>query len=68
MSLYSKSDLYLIAKESGFIRDNLEKEEAFVEEFNNQKYLPELLFDDKAIIERIRKHPMALWKTRKRLR
>lgn len=45
-----------------------EKEKAFVEEFNNQKYLPELLFDDKAIIERIREHPMALWKTRKRLR
>jgi predicted nucleotidyltransferase component of viral defense system len=43
-----------------------ENEELFVEKFNQGIYQPDLLFDDDAIITRIEKHPMALWKTRKR--
>ena len=42
-----------------------EDEKKFIEEFNNNNYRPELLFDDKDIVERIKDHPMAIWKTRK---
>lgn len=45
--------------------NNDEKE--FVEEFNKKSYQPELLFGDPGIIERIKDHPMAIWKTLKRL-
>jgi len=38
----------------------------FIENFNNGIYHPDLLFDDKLIIERIRKHPLAVWKTKTR--
>lgn len=40
-----------------------DNEKEYVTSFNNRNYLPELLFDDKTIIERIQNHPMALWKT-----
>lgn len=108
MNSYNKQALDILAKEQGFIRDNLEKvmrlveilnyfhnsnllskslvlkgekaktkvknflsdllvltdkEKEYVVRFNNRSYHPELLFDDKVIIERIQKHPMALWKT-----
>jgi len=42
-----------------------ENEKLFVEQFNQKEYCPELLFDDKDILERIKDHPMAIWKTRK---
>ena len=35
---------------------------SFWKEFSKGKYRPELLFDDPEILERIRNHPMALWK------
>ena len=38
-------------------------ERLFVENFNQGVYQPELLFEDDAIIERIKEHPMAVWKT-----
>ncbi len=38
------------------------EEEEFLKQFKNKKYIPELLFEDKRIIRRIEKHPMALWK------
>lgn len=41
-----------------------DNEKKFIEEFNSQRYLPDLIFEDLAIIERIREHPMAIWKTR----
>lgn len=34
----------------------------FIHEFEKGSYLPELLFDEVDIINRINKHPMALWK------
>ena len=37
-------------------------EQLFLTRFANKDYKPELLFDDHAILERIKKHPMALWK------
>lgn len=33
-----------------------------LDRFENKEYLPELLFKDKDIIDRIKMHPMALWK------
>lgn len=37
-------------------------ERKFLDEFKAKKYRPELLFNDSAIIDRIKEHPMALWK------
>jgi len=39
-------------------------EKEFIAKFECGEYNPELLFEDKNIQERIRNHPMALWKTR----
>jgi hypothetical protein len=39
-----------------------EQEIDYIDCFIAKKYRPELLFEDKAIVERISKHPMALWK------
>lgn len=98
MNSYNKQAFDIIAKEQGFIRDNLEKvmrlveilnyfhdspllskslvlkggtamtesEKEYVREFNDKKYIPELLFEDKEMVNRIKFHPMALWKTRSR--
>ena len=41
-----------------------DREKKFVEEFNKHNYQPQLLFDNEEIIERIKNHPMAIWKTR----
>ena len=43
-----------------------ESEKEYVRKFNGKKYIPELLFEDKVIVDRIIFHPMALWKTRSR--
>ena len=44
---------------------SLEQDELkFIDEFRNKKYCPEILFDDDNIVERIKEHPMALWKIR----
>ncbi len=40
------------------------EEMQFINEFGQKHYQPELLFDDGVILERIMKHPMALWKIR----
>ena len=40
------------------------EEKAFLDRFENGEYIPELLFEDEKILERIKNHPMALWKTR----
>lgn len=42
-------------------RDELE----FWQSFNNKEYLPNLLFPDDEFLDRIKNHPMAIWKTRK---
>ena len=41
------------------IGDNIKK---FYDKFQKGIYEPELLFDDKEIIERIKEHPMIMWK------
>ncbi len=39
-------------------------EKEYLEKFEQKEYMPELLFEDKAIIARVKDHPMALWKCR----
>jgi len=39
------------------------EERDFIARFRKHYYDPELLFDDQEIVERIRFHPIALWKT-----
>ena len=41
-----------------------ENEILFAEKFNQGIYQPDLLFEDETIIERIKDHPMAIWKTK----
>ena len=33
--------------------------------FNNNEYMPNLLFPDDEFLDRLKRHPMAIWKTRK---
>ena len=40
------------------------QETDYMERFISKEYRPELLFDDDEIIERLKNHPMALWKCR----
>jgi predicted nucleotidyltransferase component of viral defense system len=40
-----------------------DNEAEFLRTFKNGEYYPELLFGDAQILERIRNHPMAIWKT-----
>ena len=39
-----------------------DQEQEYMDRFIAKEYVPELLFDDKEIVERIKEHPMALWK------
>ena len=55
------------------VKDFIEKlllltddEKAFLKAFSEKQYKPELLFDDSDILNRIRRHPMALWKMQDR--
>ena len=40
-----------------------DNERLFIERFDNNEYQPELLFEDREIVERVAQHPMAIWKT-----
>jgi predicted nucleotidyltransferase component of viral defense system len=39
-----------------------DNEKLFIEKFNQKSYQPELLFDEHEIVNRIKNHPMAIWK------
>ncbi|MCF0116436.1 MAG: nucleotidyl transferase AbiEii/AbiGii toxin family protein [Bacilli bacterium] len=41
-----------------------ESEKLFIDCFEQKKYIPELLFEDSEILNRIKNHPMALWKSK----
>ncbi len=65
----SKKDNFLLeerkkqAKE--YIKELMQltdKEKEYMERFVAKEYRPELLFDEEAIVERVREHPMAIWK------
>jgi predicted nucleotidyltransferase component of viral defense system len=40
------------------------EEKEFLNRFENGEYIPELLFEEQEILDRINEHPMAVWKTR----
>lgn len=42
-----------------------QEEKSFICEFRNQNYKPELLFNDKNVVENISQHPMAMWRCKK---
>lgn len=49
----------------GFLENLLtltDQEREFLELFSKREYCPQLLFDDSHMINRVRNHPMALWK------
>ena len=65
MPQYDRAELGRMAKD--YIAKLLvltDKEQKYLDSFEQKKYKPELLFDDKEIVERVRNHPMALWKCR----
>jgi hypothetical protein len=37
-------------------------EKLFMDEFREKKYHPKYLFEDSGIVDRLSKHPMAMWK------
>ena len=43
-----------------------ETEQEYMERFMNKEYRPELLFCDSEIVERLEKHPMAIWKCKQK--
>ena len=46
------------------IMDLTPQENEYIERFVAKEYCPELLFEEKEIVERIKNHPMAWWKCR----
>jgi len=39
-----------------------EQENEYMDRFIAKDFAPELLFEDAAIVERLKEHPMAIWK------
>jgi hypothetical protein len=73
LPVLSRSEHFDFVKAKNEVKDYLSKllvltesEKEYVREFNGKKYIPELLFEDKEMVNRIKFHPMALWKTRSR--
>ncbi len=67
----NKKDNFMLEERKQQAKDYLanlmqltEIEKEYVERFMKREYVPELLFEDKEIIERVKEHPMALWKCR----
>ena len=65
----AKSDKFNIEKAKTkvivYLKDLIkitEKEQEFIRKFKNRNYKPELLFENKEIINNIKLHPMALWR------
>ena len=59
----AKTAVAEVLKELLILEDD---ERKFLDEFKAKRYRPELLFDDVDILDRIKKHPMALWKIQQR--
>lgn len=57
------------AEAKNFIRELMvvtEEEKEFMDRFEQKEYCPELLFDDEKIVERVKLHPMVLWKMKQK--
>lgn len=64
-------DFFDLKSARGIVADYLngllrftEQEKAFLENFKEKRYLPDLLFDNQEIQKRLSDHPMAVWKCR----
>lgn len=65
----SKKDNFMLEERKQQAKDYIadlmqltEREQEYMDRFVAKEYAPELLFDDKEIVERIKEHPMAIWK------
>lgn len=65
----SKKDNFMLEERKQQAKDYIadlmqmtEREQEYMDRFIAKEYVPELLFDDKEIVERIKEHPMAIWK------
>lgn len=58
---YVKNEVSVFLKELLVLEED---ERKFLSEFKEKRYVPELIFADKGILDRIKSHPMALWKIR----
>lgn len=65
----SKKDNFMLeerkAQSKGYITELMQLtdcEQEYMDRFIAKEYRPELLFDDEAIVERLKEHPMAIWK------
>lgn len=65
----SKKDNFMLAERKQQAEDYIaelmqltEREQEYMDRFIAKEYVPELLFDDNEIVERIKEHPMAIWK------
>lgn len=65
----SKKDNFMLEEKKQRAKEHImelmqltEKENEYINRFIAKEYAPELLFEDEKIIERVRKHPMAIWK------
>ena len=67
--MLSKKDNFKLDERKQLAKDYIaelmqltEREQEYMDRFIVKEYVPELLFDDEKIVERIKEHPMALWK------
>lgn len=65
----SKKDNFMLDERKQQAKDYIEelmqlteREQEYMDRFIEKEYSPKLLFDDEEILERIKEHPMALWK------
>jgi predicted nucleotidyltransferase component of viral defense system len=65
----SKKDNFMLDERKQQAKDYIaeltrltDKEYEYMERFMSKEYIPKLLFDDETIVERIKEHPMAIWK------
>lgn len=69
MPQYNRAELGRMATEKKIAKNYISdlmvlttKEKEYFDRFEEKKYMPELLFEDAEIVERVKNHPMALWK------
>lgn len=65
----SKKDNFMLEERKQQAKDYIadlmkltENEEEYMDRFIAKEYVPEMLFDDERVVERIKEHPMAIWK------
>ena len=65
----SKKDNFMLDERKRQAKDYIaemlqltESEQEYMDRFIAKEYVPEFLFDDKEIVEKIKNHPMAIWK------